>query len=760
MENEKRGRNVALAGAVLQLLAAGAAVAIWQWTGSAACMSSAWLLAAGVPVWLMVALLFYTRQLEAREAAELEELASGRSGTVFEGEQADEVRPAAQRRAWMDRWVVPGFTVLWAGVHAVTGVLVLRFLTRGEATAVENHLEGIAFLLLAGFPSFLLGWYAMGMSRRESWRLLRATGSYLLVGVLLLLVAIAALVGAYAGYGGLDGVLAYVAPIAQLILTVELLLNFVLDLYRPRVPGQEHRPSFDSRLLNLVAEPGRVGHSIAEALNYQFGFEVSKTWFYKLLQRAAVPLIVAGAVILLAMSSLVVVNEGEVYVLKRWGRVEHDRGLLGPGLHLKWPWPVETAEPFSTGSVQEVQLGAGEERTEEERRASFVRGRELYLWTEEHGRRQELDFLVAVPPETRGRAAAGDEDKAPPVSILKLVVAVHYVIEDPYRYGYKFTNPDKLLECIGYQEMVRYCASATLTEEVEGEADRPEAILTHGREAAARRLWELIEKRVTELGLGVRITYVGLLSTHPPAAAAPAFEEVLQAEREQDQKRYQAEGEANEILAAVAGSPARAMMLALSINRAEQLGALRDRQDDPEEFRRKLTEFIKSARSNLERLGREIEHEKILGQLEGDIAKEKEALRAAYQAHLEMLERIAEAPEAFDFAARIAEASVRADQMLAAAAGDIARLHAEAVVYRWEQELPMRAQYEVWQQRNRAFEASPTLFCEDMWQEAWSDVLPHVTKYVLGVDRERVDWLDLKKDASGIGGITQQPTGR
>jgi regulator of protease activity HflC (stomatin/prohibitin superfamily) len=715
---------------------------------------------AGVPVWLMVALLFYTRQLEAREAAELEELASGRSGTVFEGERADEVRPAAQRRAWMERWVVPAFTLLWAGAHAVTGVFVLRALGQGERVDIESHLEGVAFLLLAGFPCFLLGWYAMGMARRQSWRLLRATGSYLLVAVLFVVLGIAALVAAYAGYGGLDGVLAYAAPVAQLILAVELILNFVLDIYRPRVPGQEHRPSFDSRLLNLAAEPGRVGHSIAEAVNYQFGFEVSKTWFYKLLQRAAVPLLIAGVAILLAMSCVVVVNEGEVYVLKRWGRVEYARGTLGPGMHVKWPWPVETAEAFETGLVHEVQLGAGQERTEEERQASFVKGRELFLWTEEHGRRWELDFLVAVPPESRGDVQT-DEDKAPPVSILKLVVAVHYVIEDPYRYGYEFVNPHKLLECIGYQEMVRYCASATLTAEIEGEGvNRPEAILTHGREAAAERLRELIEDRLAKLDLGVRITYVGLLSTHPPAAAAPAFEEVLQAEREQDQKRYQAEGEANEILAAVAGSPARALMLALSINRAQQLENLRDRAGAPEELREKLSEYISAAHSDLERLEREIEHEAVLGQLRGDIAREKQALQAEYEAHLEMLNEIARSPTEFDFAAHIAEASARADEMLATAAGDIARLHAEAVVYRWQQELPMRAQWEVWDQRNRAFEASPTLFREDLWQEAWSDVLPYVFKYVLGVDRERVDWLDLTKGASGLGGITQQPTGQ
>ena len=55
--------------------------------------------------------------------------------------------------------------------------------------------------------------------------------------------------------------------------------------------------------------------SIAEALNYQFGFEVSKTWFYKLLSRAFVPLVVVGALVILGMTCLLIVPDGEQAVL-------------------------------------------------------------------------------------------------------------------------------------------------------------------------------------------------------------------------------------------------------------------------------------------------------------------------------------------------------------------------------------------------------------------------------------------------------------
>ncbi|MHC4983156.1 MAG: SPFH domain-containing protein, partial [Planctomycetota bacterium] len=457
MLNQKRGKNVAVAGAAFQLVITAVTLAIWLWTGSLVAMSCAWLLAGGIPVWLIVSILFYCRFLARRERRELEELeAAGKKPSIFEGEQARQVRPAQARAEWMDRWVVPVFTLLWAGYHAAIGILMLRYLGGQESAQLSHVLEGILFLVIICLSGFLLGRYTIGMSSVADWRLLRAAASYLLANVLFIAAAVGSLVAAHLEVFGVDLVVAYIIPLVQVVLAVELALNLVLDLYRPRIPDREQRPSFDSRLLNVVAEPGRVGHSIAETLNYQFGFEVSKTWFYQLLQRAFVPLLISGAVAVEAMSCVVVVNEGEVYLVKRLGKLDRE---LGPGVHWKWFYPVETAERFVKDRVHQIQLGAGEIRSEEERKAAMIKGRELLLWTEEHGLREELDFLVAIPPESRA-AEKGEEGRPPPVSIIKLVVALDYVIEDAYKFGYEFADAEKLLACIAYREMVGYCASA------------------------------------------------------------------------------------------------------------------------------------------------------------------------------------------------------------------------------------------------------------------------------------------------------------
>ena len=348
MIQQRRGKNVALAGAFFQLVFTAVMLVIWLWTRSAAAMSCLWFLIGGLGVWLMAALLLYCRQIERRESLELEEIAAGggADGTIFAGDAEREMRVAARRLRIVERWGVPLFALFWAAYHVATGLLMLQYLRTHQGATIQAAGEGALFLVLIAFLAFLFSFYALGMGRRPQWRVLRAAGSYVLINVLLIAAVAGNLLAAWQGYSGADRALACAIPALQLIFALELAANVILDLYRPRVPGQEERFSFDSRIFGLIADPQRVGTSIAETLNYQFGFEVSKTWFYRVVSRAFVPLVLFGLVVLVGLSSVLVVREGEAFVVQRWGRADPARGALGPGLHLKWPVGVEDVRYF------------------------------------------------------------------------------------------------------------------------------------------------------------------------------------------------------------------------------------------------------------------------------------------------------------------------------------------------------------------------------------------------------------------------------
>jgi len=807
MKAQKRGRNIALAGAALQVVLTLALLAIGLRTDANAPVACSWFLAGGVLVWLMAALLFYCRQLEEQESTELAELAArGEQGGIFDRARDLSLRPARARRVFVDRWVVPAFTLLLAGYHVTIGALVLTALRSllGQETVppmAEDTGAGLLFAIVAGFAAFLFSRYGTGMSSRAEWRPLRAPAAQLLVGALIVGGVVAGFVADWWGYRLGDVAVAFAVVIIQFVLAAELVVSFVLDLYRPRVPGEERRLSFDSRIFNLLAEPAKIGHSIAETLNYQFGFEVSSTWFYRLLSKSLLPLVIFGAAVLVLASSVVIVYEGQRCVVLHWGRRDAGR-LLAPGIHLKWPWPVDTARHFDVAKVHELRVGVGEQRT-----PTVIKGRELELWTDPHGRYRELDFLLAIPPERAGRrvgraatqaADLGHETEAPPpVNIIKLVASVFYQIGDPYKFGYEFVDGAKLLESAAYREMVRYCASATLHTKVgEGQTDRPEAIMTSGWGKASAALEKRIRQAVgpSGLDLGVTIRSVKLITVHPPPEAADAFEAVLAAERAQDQARYQAEGRANRILSAVAGDPDSALELAQAVMRVEQLGNLVSVQNDPGDFVRYLRGYVLNACASLKILMREIRREALLGKLgraapattrparkpvdypaavrahlprvapdvrsvldellrdgflsglggPGGTAKQRLAER--HVQHLLQLLEIRAKRKKFDFDGALAAARAHADVLFARAVGEPAQKVAEANSYRLRYEMAERARAEAFRKELLAYRANPKLYAFDRWLDVWDEVLPGMIKYVLGVDRDAVEiWMNWER---------------
>jgi len=762
MTDEKRGKNVSILGAAVQIALTGVMVIIWRLTGSAAAMACTWLLGGGLGLWLMVALLFYCRQLKRIEEMELAEIAAsgGETGTIFEHPGAAAEAPAAAREAWMNRWMVPLFTFVWAGYNVAIALMLSRQLIGRAPRELTNIPQGVLFSLVIAFVGFLLSRYATGMSRDINWRLLRPVGSYLLLGVVFIAAVLVALGAAHYRNIRVDLFVAYFVPIVQLVLAAELVVMFVLDLYRPRVTGQEPRVSFDSRLLALLAEPARVGHSIAETINYQFGFEVSRSWFYQLLARAMVPLVIFGAAVLVGMTSIVVVREGQRYVVLRWGRADPGRKVLTPGLRFKWPWPVETAERFNVAKIHQIILGTGAERREGEHHDKVIdsgtfKGRRMALWTAKHGDHEELDFLVAMPPRRRS-IAQGGEKQPPPVNIIKLVVPVHYRITDVYKYGYRFTDARKLLECIAHREMVRYCASATLKSPVPGGApNRPEAIMTYGRGRAARELKRRIQAAADEVDLGVEIVYTGLLGVHPPVDVAPEFEKVLEAERRQDEKRYKAEAKANEMLAKVAGDPTSALELALAIRIVQELELLGDLRGKGAEFLTELDKRIGAVRKDIAAAEEGIRRERLLGKAGAAGTTPHQKMKDNYVEYLHLLEKIKADPSGAHDAARLAWARQHAGRTFDRAVGKPATLVAGAQGDRWRLQIGERARYESFRSELLAYGYDPRAYMFDRWMDVWDEALPSMNKYVLAVDPNSVEiWLNLEKEKVPMEDVT------
>ncbi len=585
-QSARRAEVVGLCGLGLQVAFFAILLAVALWNASQATFVTAFFVLGGVIIWLAIVLLYHQEKLVYLEALEAEQIGRDREAigaeAIFTESRAgvDTLLVAKTRLEWMQKWLLPIAASLSSIYLIAMGVGLFQWYLTQPVGSVEwpelkNASASLAFVGGVAFLSFLFSRYAVGMARiGPMWRLMRAGGSFL-TGNALASALVAGMLG-FAAYGKTtpEQVLAKIIPIVMCVIGAEFILNLILDVYRPRKAGEVERPAFDSRLLGLISEPGGIARTIADAVNYQFGFEVSKTWFYQLLQRWAIVLAGAAVLILFLMTSLVIVEPDELAIVERFGEPlgldvnEKKVATLGPGIHIKAPWPIDQARRYPVDHVHTILLGFGPWNRRNAPNVPDVP--KLILWTNPiHGPGEELDFVMPVPPEVQEIAVTQPGEALeevveggdiPAVNLIRVSLPVMYRIRDLYQYAFHYTSPETLIESAAYGELVRYVSSRDL-----------DTMLAEGREVASEALRKAIQRRCDALGVGVEIVFSGIQNIHPPQKTAKEFEAYLNARYEKGASIARAEGAVNGLLSRAAGSRARAERMGKAIDRVQDL---------------------------------------------------------------------------------------------------------------------------------------------------------------------------------------------
>ena len=560
----RRAERVAVAGLIFSILFYITVSIFGFLTKSLAVAAFGWLILAGLFVWLVLVFTFHLRSLAEREKLDMAQLAATDQGeTIFQGGAGRQalLHVAGQRLKVFEKWFIPSFSILIA-VYEISIGLYLFYRVRSEDFAVgriNNPQLALVFMVMVAFLSFLISRYATGMSSEKKWRLLRAGGSYMLaVSILSLLLAISfALTQWKIGFG--INLLRWVSPVLMVILGAEICLNMVLDVYRPRLQDQAVRTALDSRLLGIINEPGGLLHTFASAIDYQFGFKVSQTWFYQLLVKAFVPMLLFFVAVLYLLSCFFVVGPGEGAVVRHLGKFD-EKSVVGSGLHFKLPWPFDVADIYPTDKVQLINIGfeKGDDHKDD--------GKPL-LWGEKHYE-TEYNLLVATDIEQDDA-----DEEVTPVSIVNAAVPVKYKINNLYEYVRNTKEPQEWLKAICYAELSRYAASAKIETEGDTEDAKRLSIIGAGRRGAGQQLQRSIQARADQAKLGIEIVFVGLQGVHPPSEVAEAYQNVIGAIQKRQAEILVAEGESNKILTEVCGS----------VKKADQLYAIAQRLNDAKE---------------------------------------------------------------------------------------------------------------------------------------------------------------------------------
>jgi len=589
---------MAWASLVVSLVFFGVTFFLGRWSGFFGVSAVAWQLLAAAMIWLVLAIQFHQRSLAEQEKLDMGQLAREKeSSTIFQakGDQLALLAAAQRRLDVLEKWFLPLFAALIAAYEIGLGFYLLYAMPASADPKTQQPPLVVAIIATTvAFVSFLLSRYATGMSVELRWKPLRAGGSYLL-GVALLCFALAlTLAGVHFQFFTPVRVIGYVIPVLLTVLGVETALNVVLDIYRPRLKGQYGRAAFDSRLLGILNEPGGVFRSAAAAIDYQFGFQVSQTWFYKLLEKAIVPLILFSAVTLYLASCILVVSPNEQAVIERFGNPLTAGGvprLAGPGMQLKFPWPIDIAYKYPTKQVMELHIGYVPKTAE---RTGRVIPEPSLLWGQTHYK-EEYNLLVAS--EYAGERL---EEGAAPVSVVKANIPVQYRIRDLYAYIYHHNQPDSLLEAICYRELTKFAASASVeAEDTAASGERVEAnLLGAGRTRAKDVLAKKIQDAADQEGLGIELVFLGVQGIHPPPEVAPDYQAVAAAVQRRQALVLQAQAERNRTLSTLIGSVKTAYdvsNLAAQYQKAREEG----RTEDADKLGKRLDNAFANAKGDI-----------------------------------------------------------------------------------------------------------------------------------------------------------------
>jgi len=218
---------------------------------------------------------------------------------------------------------------------------------------------------------------------------------------------------------------------------------------------------------------------------------------------------------------LAVVAADEVGIVQRFGRATTD---LQPGLHVRWPWPVETVARLRPGAVRTVEVGFRSLAQDSgARRGGPARSNDGNTWASGHS-----DGIARLTDEAVMITGDGD--------LVEILATIRYHVADPRTFLFGVSDADGI---------VRSTGEAVLRELVAGR--RFQEMLTTRRADLERDALGRLRHRLDALadgGIGVTLDGFTLHDLHPPPEVVNSYHAVAKAIQERDRVINDAEADA------------------------------------------------------------------------------------------------------------------------------------------------------------------------------------------------------------------------
>jgi HflK protein len=191
-------------------------------------------------------------------------------------------------------------------------------------------------------------------------------------------------------------------------------------------------------------------------------------------------------------TSFYIINYNEVGVIERFGKPLNWEIPVLPGLHLKFPWPVDKVLKVKSSVIQNINIG----NTIDDNVFAL-------LWTKEHGDKEM--FL------------SGDNN------ILLPYIKVHYQIKDVFKYLYCNKEPLVLLESISNRIFASIFSRYSFDD-----------IISIYRGRLEKDAMNDIQEELDKINSGIQIISINIKDIHPPVSIAGSFERVIASYQEKE----------------------------------------------------------------------------------------------------------------------------------------------------------------------------------------------------------------------------------
>src|SRR5216684_5751714 len=224
--------------------------------------------------------------------------------------------------------------------------------------------------------------------------------------------------------------------------------------------------------------------------------------------------IVLAVIVLWLASGLYRVLPDEQGVVLRFGRYVY---TTPPGLHLRWPSPIESVLTPKVTRVNRLEVG-------------FRSGAEGAVGRGGGARQVPEEALMLT----------GDEN------IVDINFTVFWVINDATRYLFNIRNQEATVKAVA-ESAIREVVGRTPIA----------AALAEGRGKIENDTQKLLQDILDAYGGGITVTQVQLQKVDPPTPVIDAFRDVQRARADQERKRNEAEAYRNSILPVARGEAVR-----------------------------------------------------------------------------------------------------------------------------------------------------------------------------------------------------------